>query len=287
MTSPLKLLLSFALSVCLFQTLTIAQIAFDSTEIRSFPARFFGDNAAGMYQIFEKYQRSFAKSEFETTNEFADRMRGLIQDIKFSTGRTAIEQFTFVSNDFEQSYDADEGLLKIKINLGNNYHVSVASDTYNRSQNIHRDLVSTLVERQNSWVPFKLWSNSKVVKTAVGKTAFGVKKRFRITSNVTVNVALHDPKLGAFYDSSFTLNIKMNPNVTRKISKNTLIAVTGVPMFPFITKNISSDGATLTDPEEAPMLVVISSSSDEVLPIINIAPMSSSYGNDHKLFILD
>lgn len=237
-TSSLCSLFAVASSLC-------AQDVSERNVPPSFPVRC--ENAVMLYQELEKRQRSFAKSQFETSDEFASRIRGLMASIRLSASKTVQDQVTFCSNDFKQSYDADKQVLSITLDL-KSYGVIVADDTYNRSKLIHDDILKPRPNgNKNSWLAVELLSTSKTVGSAMGSNAFGVKKKYRIKSYVSVNLGMNDPGL----DWKHTLEIQMPVAKARVVSENTLLAITGTPMFPFISKSRSSDRATISDPEEA------------------------------------
>ena len=219
----------------------------ERTASLKFPPKFTGDDAGSIYEVFQGYQKGFAKSQFETTDQFVSRMQALIRKINPTKSKTATDQFIFVSNIFGQDYDADSQTLSIILDP-KPYAITVADDTYRRSQLIHSSFSEGRGRaRQDFWQSIELWSNSKTLRTAIGQNAFGVKKKYQVKSYVSVNLALHDPRL----ESHQTLTFSMSPQKAREVSKNTLVAIIGTPIFPFISKDNSSEDATITNPEEA------------------------------------
>lgn len=213
-----------------------------------FSASFLGDNPAAVYKIFEKKQGSFAKSEFETSQQFVERIRNLMSGMVLAKSKTALDQIVYTTNVFDQSYDADTETLTVTVKFSS-YYGGYGSDTYKQTALVHATSMPWLTNNESfrNWKALELFSNEAKHGSAVGTTAFGGKKRYKIRSYTTFHLALPD----SLIPPAQTFKIKIPVEQARIVSRNTRIALTGTTMFPFIAKEKSSDGATITDPEES------------------------------------
>ncbi len=211
-----------------------------------FPALFRGDDVRSIYQTFEKRQRSFEKSEFETSQQFVNRVRALMAGTILAKSRTALDEIVYVTDAFDQTYDADTQTLTITVEFSQYYSES-GNDTFKNVALLHGDSLpaSTDVGRFREWKTIELASNERSHGSAVGTTAFGIKKRIKIKSYTSTYLALH----GFTIPLTQVLKIKLPIERARAVNDNTFVAISGTPMYPFIAKENNQDTPTLTSPE--------------------------------------
>lgn len=271
MQNSLRLAFFLIFSVCLINSVAVGQeiqATADNGFPKKFPINFVGDNPISIYQVLEKYQKSFRKSQFETTEEFGGRIRNLTSNLSLTKTKKGTDRLILVSTVFNESYDADLKTYTLSLDLESNF--SPDYDVGRLGKIVHGDI--PLIEEKEfvsrrapkweinilnrldgaqrtgrTWQTLELGSVSRNFGIALGQNAFGVKRRYRIKTYTSLHLAMFNKNSG--FDSK--LSFSATPQEARSISGHLAVAIVGTLRYPFISKDKSSDKATLTEPEES------------------------------------
>lgn len=205
---------------------TIAPTA--NIEIQKFAAGYLGDNPTSVYSALRKHQSALVKSQFETTSEYQSRLLALLRKIALSDRSNASEPLTLVLDSHADEYNADLARYMVKPEVSSEYlAVSEAGESS-----------STILKSAN-----------RIIGSAVGRNAFGVKVRFKIVSYDTLSLVL--PRERAASWQSGIVIPEVSPERARNLMGRVRVALIGKVAPPFISYRFSSDSATLTEPEES------------------------------------
>jgi len=231
-----------------------------------FPAGFTIDSPASIYKLLERHKKSFRKSEFETREEFANRIRNLIQKLYISRTKTVRDDLMVVSFDFDESYDADQQTYTVVLNLAEGFSLEdefislseivygndVAQRTTSKEPLIRSNDGAPIFNKFDTsrgigtlWQTIELASGSRTLGTALGQNAFGVKRRYRIKTYTSLYLATQS-KFGP-NDFSF----RVTPKEAQSIKGRLAAAITAKLCYPFISNDQSIEEATLSEPEES------------------------------------
>jgi TonB family protein len=206
----------------------------------SLPTGYVGDNPVVVYNALLHNKRSLVKSQYETTAAYRARVSMLLDQINVGGGKTAADRLTFVIFDGEESYNADEGLFTVKVDLnseiGIGYGIPRLSDEED-TDSLSRDYNSA-----------DLRNTARTVGTAVGQNAFGMKRRIKIRAYSALRLVM-PRNLTSPWGSA--IKFQAEPPEARQASGYVLIALNGHLKYPYIWSDSDVDTATLDDPEEA------------------------------------
>lgn len=194
------------------------------------PTGYSGHNAGTVFSAIRSLRGSLRKDQFETTIDYESRVKDIVAHLPGVNSR-----LTFLLPDVKVRYDADAGAFRL--------------DTQPESILFPTVYMAGDWSRQyNSFTSYFLVWNKKTIGSAVGRNAFGMKKRIVITSYTSLRLAVPG-------DSVRKLNrgilLPAVPAVARTMVGGIRLAITGQLIPPYGGEETDTDTATMTDPEEA------------------------------------
>ena len=238
-------------------------------EIQNFAAGYLGDNSSAVYSALNRHQSALVKSQFETTSNYQSRLTTLLSRIALTARAKASESLTFVLESHPDEYDADGARYLVKPEV-NPSGIGESSTT--------------------------LKSSSRVIGSAVGRNAFGVKIPFKILRYV--NLSLELPRERAASWQSGLVIPEVSPERARKLMGRVRVALIGKVAPPFVSYNSESDSATLTQPQESHFhnlslffepdsLVVYYLPTGEILGSVNLRALRTEQYVSNPPLVLD
>jgi TonB family protein len=206
--------------------------------VKNIPPNYAGNNPASVFSSVLRIKPNLLKGKFETTPEYLERVNKLLSQVHVDGAKTANDALTFVVAPSED-YDADSRVYTVKVDT--DYDFSGTSYTEKVPEEISLS--------DHSARSVILWSTSRTLGSGVGRTAFGVRKRYTIRAYSTLKLILPTNKVSAWSDG---LKIpEIPPAKARQLMGRVRVAIRGRLAFPFVSEETSYDTPTLTEPEEA------------------------------------
>lgn len=206
----------------------------------SLPPGYTGDNPLVVYNALLRNRRGLAKSQYETTAAYRTRVSLLLDQINVGGGKAAADRLTFVIFDGEESYNADEELFTVKADLhmevGLGFDIPRLADEGDTDRSL------------GDYSSADLRNTARTVGSAVGQTAFGIKKRIKIRAYSALRLVMPNPKTSPWGSA---INFGATPPEARAASGYVFIALTGRLKYPYFWSDSDVDTATISDPEEA------------------------------------
>lgn len=211
-------------------TTSSAPIPVAEGETARLPTGYTGHNSAAIFAALRAARPYLRKGQYETTPDYESRIEGIVSQLPGVSSR-----LTFLLPDVKIKYDADAGAFRI--------------DTQPESILFPDVFMAGDFTRQYSdFTSFYLVWNKKTAGSAVGRNAFGLRKR--IVINVYTSLRLAVPS-----DSVKRLNsgilLPAVPAVAREMAGSIRFALTGHLIPPLGGEETDTDTATISDPEEA------------------------------------
>ena len=212
-----------------------------------FPPAYNGDDPVQAYSTLAGRKAELAKSTFETTQAFRERLNKVVSAIKIG-GRSANDPFTLVTSDFDESYDADTETITIKLNMGPEPALDLPKELV---ESFYRPVRETHFLDEEFWSFDLQRRNSRTVGSAVGRNAVGVTARYVIKNYTTLYLAMRVASTNFDFPDGQKLTLKAIPQEARSLIGNIGIAVRGNFRFPFILeKPAGIQRATVAHREE-------------------------------------
>jgi hypothetical protein len=204
--------------------------------VKNVPPNYAGDDAANVFTAVAAVKPSLSKGKFETTPEYLERIDKLLSRLRVDGAKTAKDELTFVVTPSED-YDADARVYTVKVETS--YVGELASEKGPQG-------VSLSDRRARS---VALARASKTLGSAVGRTAFGVRRRYVVRSYSTLKLVMPERKTAAWADG---LEIpEIPPAKARQLMGRVRVAIRGRLASPYASSASDRSAATLSDPEEA------------------------------------
>lgn len=236
-----------------------------------------GDSPAEVYGALLTRRLELAKSTFETTAAFRERLNKLLATVKIGS-RSLQDPLTFVISDFDRSYDADRETITLTLNLAARgkivYEIpDELLKSFDRAASKSSDY-SYFVD----YGSVDLWWTSKTLGNRVGHNAFGVRIPYVIRQYTSLRLAMRGTNLETFGQK---LTMHANPNIARNVLASIKVAFVGHVQFPFIHQEVSYENATISNHEESHYLhmylfvepeglVVFNSTTGEILGVASL-----------------
>jgi hypothetical protein len=220
------------------ETAKEAKAASPGLVVKNIPPNYSGNNAANVYSAILRIKPNISKSKFETTPEYLERLDKLLSQVRVDGTKTADGYLTFVLVP-QEDYDADTRVytLKVETNYGapSALYLEKAPEGISLSDHSVRSVT--------------LGNTAKTLGSAVGRTAFGVRKRYSIRSYSSLKLILPAAKASS-WSSGLTIP-EISPAKARQLMGRVRVAIRGRLAFPFISDEYSHDTATVSEPEES------------------------------------
>jgi hypothetical protein len=206
--------------------------------VKNIPPNYAGNNAVSVFSAVAGVKASLSKGKFETTPEYWERLGKLLARLRVDGAKTARDELTFVVTPSED-YDADTRVYTVKVETLYSY---VSESVFKTSP----EGISLSDRRLRS---VTLARTSKTLGSAVGRNAFGVKKRYVIRAYSTLKLSMPESKVGAWAGGLRLPGI--SPAKARQMVGRVRVAIRGRLAFPFTSSESTYDNATLNEPEES------------------------------------
>ena len=211
-----------------------APIPVATANLERLPAGYLGHSSVeALNQIFDR-RAQLAKSQFGTTTEHRARLAGFLASINLPGGVTADGPLSFTVR-LTASYDADGGVLHLRPER--DYLSAPTVYTGDESYRL-----------SSSFTPLVTASNARTHGSRVGRTAFGVRRRYVVRSYGSLALALAADRFTPWAEGIF---VPLSPVEARVVINRLRVALTGRIVAPFVAYSSDREGATLSDPEEA------------------------------------
>jgi TonB family protein len=194
------------------------------------PPGYVGHNAVAIFFALRERRTQFRKGQFETTPEYEGRIDRIVSALPAASAR-----LTFLLRDAKVTYDADGSSFKISVETESpfpetTYVAGDWSSPYGRFSSL-----------------YLLW-NSRTVGSGVGRNAFGVRVRYKITAYTSLRLAVPSESISRLTRG---LMLPATPASARIMYPGIRVALTGRLIPPFGGEGTEVDGATISEPEEA------------------------------------
>lgn len=194
------------------------------------PAGYTGHNPGAVFSAVRTLRGTLRKDQFETTIDYESRVKESVSRLPGVSSR-----LTFLLPDVKVKYDADAGAFRL--------------DTQPESILFPTVYMAGDWSRQyNSFTSFFLVWNKKTIGSAIGRNAFGMKKRIVITSYTSLRLAVPGESVRKLNRGVLLPAV---PAVARAMAGGIRLAITGQLIPPYGGEETDTDTATMTDPEEA------------------------------------
>jgi hypothetical protein len=193
------------------------------------PPGYVGHNAAVIFAALRERRAQFRKGQFETTPEYESRVERIVSSLPPASAR-----LTFLLRDSKVAYDADSSSFKITVETDylfpDTYVAGDWSSPYGRFTSV-----------------YLVW-NSRTVGSAVGRNAFGVRKRYKVTAYTSLRPAVPTESISRLTRG---LTLPATPSSARVMYPGIRLALTGRLIPPYGGEETEVDEATISEPEEA------------------------------------
>lgn len=212
------------------QRATVTSVPVAEGETSKLPVGYTGHNPATIFTALRAARPSLRKGQYETTPDYESRVEGIVSQLPGVSSR-----LTFLLPDVKIKYDADAGAFRI--------------DTQPESVLFPEVFMSgDFTQQYSDFTSFYLVWTKKTAGSAVGRNAFGVRKRIIITVYTSLRLAVPS-------DSVKRLNsgilLPAPPAVAPEMAGGIRFALTGYLIPPLGGEETDTDTATISDPEEA------------------------------------
>jgi TonB family protein len=194
------------------------------------PPGYVGHNAGAIFSILRERRAQFRKGQFETTPEYESRVEKIIASLPAINSR-----LTFLLRDAKITYDADGSSFKIATETEYPYPDTTYVDG---SWSGPYGGFSSL---------YLVW-NSRIVGSAVGRNAFGVRKRYKITAYTSLHLVVPTESITRLTRG---LRLPATPASARVMYPDIRLALTGRLIPPYGGEGNKVEDATISEPEEA------------------------------------
>jgi hypothetical protein len=219
-----------------------------TASLPSLPPRYAGESGQAVHASLVSHTKALAKSKFETTPEYAARVRGIIGGLALPGGKKADAEITFVIPEVEFSYDADAGLVTFKRD------VSFCRLWTSSSIGIAHYAPGVAAEWEVSPGDLGLECDGLGLSTKwgrrgyeVGRTGFGV--RFRYSTSHFTSYTLAVPR-GALRLLDDGIRFEADRARARRMDGPLSVAVTGRLLYPFAAYRSHYKRPSLDRPSE-------------------------------------
>ncbi len=206
--------------------------------VKNIPPDYAGNNAASVFSAVAAVKASLSKGKFETTPEYLGRIDRLLAQLRVDGAKTAKDELTFVVSPSED-YDADTRVYKVKVET-------------------HDDVVGELISGKapagislsDHWArSVTMAGSSRTLGSAVGRTAFGVRRRYAVRSYTTLKLVLPAGKAAPWADGLLVPEIP--PARARQLMGRVRVAIRGRLAYPYASSESTRSSPTLSEPEES------------------------------------
>jgi hypothetical protein len=191
---------------------------------------YIGHNAAAVFSALRERRAQFSKGQFETTPDYESRVERIVSSLPAASAR-----LTFLLPDAKVTYDADGSAFRIAAEMESlypdtTYVVGDWSSPYGRFSSL-----------------YLVW-NSRTVGSGVGRNAFGVRVRYRVTTYTSLRLAVPSESVSRLTRG---LMLPATPASARVMYPGIRLALTGRLIPPYGGEGTEVDNATISEPEEA------------------------------------
>ena len=214
----------------------------------SLPPRFTGDDGPAIHAALARHTKALVKSKFETTPEYAARVRGIISGVALPGGKKADGEITFVIPEVEFSYDADAGLVTFKraassCRLWTSSSIGIAHYAPGVAEEWELSAGDIALECDGLGLSTK-WGRRGY---EVGRTVLGV--RFRYSTSHFTSYTLAVPR-GAIRPLEEGIKFEADRGRARRMDGPLSVAVTGRLLYPFVAYRSHYERPSLGSPSE-------------------------------------
>jgi hypothetical protein len=206
--------------------------------VKNIPPNYLGNNAASVYTAVMGVKAGLSKGKFETTPEYLERLDKLLARLRVDGPKTVKDELTFVLTPSED-YDADTRVYTVKVET-----------FYDTASELRSEQPPQAISLSDNHVrSVTLGRTSKTLGSAVGRNAFGVRKRYAIRSYSTLKLMMPAGKVAPWANGLEILNIP--PARARQLMGRVRVAVRGRLAFPFASFESNHSNPTMNEPEES------------------------------------
>lgn len=207
--------------------------------VKNLPPNFTGNNPANIIQSLGRIKKDLDKSKFETTSDYYERISKQLNHLSVDGQAKASDELTIVIWKRIEDYDADSKLYTVKLHSGSTFLNTLPTQRGSTDLSLSDNEVHEVI----------IGEADKTIGTAVGRNAFGVRKRYTIRSYATIKLVIPSSKATAWSDGLTLPNIE--PSAARQMMGHVCVILRGRLAFPFTSVESDYDAATLTEPEES------------------------------------
>lgn len=212
------------------KTAPVAPVFPAEADASRLPPGYVGHNPAAIFSALSERRAQFRKGQFETTPEYESRVERIISSLPAASAR-----LTFLLRDAKVNYDADDSSFKISVETeppypDTTYVAGDWSSPYGRFSSL-----------------YLVW-NSRTVGSGVGRNAFGVRVRYKISAYTSLRLAVPSESISRLARG---LTLPATPPSARVMYPGIRVALTGRLIPPYGGEGTEIDEATISEPEEA------------------------------------
>lgn len=194
------------------------------------PPGYTGHDAVGIFTSVLAQRQFMRKSQFETSRDYEARVSERLARVPGVSSPV-----TILLRDIKVKYDADAGSFRIDTDPESLLYPEVF-------------MAGEFGDQFRDYTSYYLFWNKKTLGAAVGRNAFGMRKRYVITSYTSLRMAVPSSSVSKLNRG---LLLPALPAVAREMMSGLRVAVTGRLIPPYAGTDSSTDTATMTDPEES------------------------------------